>query len=70
MQLFITEYVKVLSVENGVASGTFSVPADLLDELMFLSSAMLNASRVLKMKSMARASESNQSISRFGAKNK
>lgn len=70
MQLFITEYVKVLSVENGIASGTFDVPADLLDELMFLASAMLNASRVLKMKTLARSSESKLVLSCLGGKNK
>jgi len=67
MCLYITEYCKIVSVENGVATGTFAVPVDLLDEIMDLSTHMLNAARVLKMKSRA---VTIQSIPRSGVKNK
>lgn len=70
MSLYITEYCKVTGFKDGLATGTFAIPAELLDELMLLASTLLNATRILKIKAETQKAESRLSIARTGARNK
>lgn len=70
MSFYVTEHCKVLQVKDGIATGTFAIPVELLDEIMTLSSTMLYAARVLKIKSIGVASDMRHKISCLEVKNK
>jgi hypothetical protein len=70
MEFFITEYCKVERVEDGVAVVSVRVPVELLDDVMDLTTHVLNGARILKMKSRMVAASACQPLARFGVKNK
>jgi hypothetical protein len=70
MELFITDYCKVQSVENGIVTVITKIPVEMLDEVIDLATHVLHAAKVLKIKARMVASTTVLSIPRFGGKNK